>query len=239
MILVAAGLFEMGDDASPDAAPRHSVELSAYQIDRVEVSIERFEAFVAGGGYTETKWWSEAGQAWLAEHPEGAGAEARAAKRPGAHPVVAVSFWEAEAYCHAQGGELPTEAQWERAACGKGRYPWGEGDNVDAAWFTQGKGQHLVGVNTRAVDDAQPGLLSPLGLAHMAGNVLEWTRDTYHAGYDAGAVKDPVATAPSPWRAARGGSFLDLPSYATCTHREPVDPSEPRVTLGFRCVYAP
>lgn len=239
MILVAAGLFEMGDDASPDASPRHAVELGAYQIDRVEVNIDHFEAFVAGGGYAEPKWWSEAGRDWLRENPEGAGAKARASGRPGTHPVIAVSFWEAEAYCHAHGGDLPTEAQWERAACGNGRYPWGEGDHVDAAWFTQGKGQHLVAVNTRAVDDALPSLLSPLGLAHMAGNVLEWTRDTYRAGYDTGRASDPVATAPSPWRAARGGSFLDLPSYATCTHREPVNPSEPRLTLGFRCVYPP
>ncbi|MBM4392341.1 MAG: SUMF1/EgtB/PvdO family nonheme iron enzyme [Deltaproteobacteria bacterium] len=239
MILVAAGLFDMGDDASPDASPRHPVELAAYRIDRVEVSIDRFEAFVAAGGYAETRWWSEAGREWLAEHPDGVGAAARASKRAGTHPVVAVSFWEAEAYCRAQGGDLPTEAQWERGACGPGRFPWGEGENVDAAWFTQGKGQHLVGVNTRAVDDAAPRLLSPLGLAHMAGNVLEWTRDTYHVGYDGGTAKDPIATTPSPWRVARGGSFLDLPAYATCTHREPVEPGEPRLTLGFRCAYPP
>ncbi|MEK7155814.1 MAG: SUMF1/EgtB/PvdO family nonheme iron enzyme, partial [Patescibacteria group bacterium] len=50
------------------------------------------------------------GRAWRAEHPSGAGATARASGRSGDHPVVAVTFWEAEAYCAWRGGALPGRA---------------------------------------------------------------------------------------------------------------------------------
>lgn len=238
-VAVPAGAFEMGDDASSDAAPRRAVTLSAYRVDRTEVSIARFEAFTAAGGYTDSAWWSEAGAAWLAEHAGGLGAAARAQGRPANHPVVGVSYWEAEAACRFFGGQLPTEAQWERAACGNGPYPWGEGEAGGVAWFTLGKEHHLEGVNTMPVTDTLARLLSPAGLAHAAGNVMEWTLDSYRRGYDGLAAEDPLSTRPSAWRAARGGSYMDLPSYATCTHREPVSPDEPRLTLGFRCAYAP
>lgn len=240
-VAVPAGTFRMGGGKSPDERPARDVTVRAFRIDATEVSVAAFERFVAAGGYTDARWWPEAGRAWLAEHPEGAGAALRASDRAGEHPVVAVTWYEADAYCRWRGGALPTEAQWERAACAPGaRYPWGDEQNFDAVWYGGGKFGQVASVATHAVHDQAPALRSPFGLLHAAGNVWEWTADAYDANFYAEApATDPVNTADRPWRTLRGGSFMNLPSYCSCTHREPAAPDVARLTAGFRCAYPP
>lgn len=238
-VVIPAGTFRMGDADMPDARPVREVRLSAFRIDRTEVSLADYEAFATGPGWTDARCWSPEGASWRAEHPTGAGPTARASGRTGDHPVVAVSYWEAEAYCVCRGGALPTEAQWERAACGVEPRPAPlSQDSGVAWWYDEGKYGNLPGVYTHPVVNTSPA--NVFGLSDMFGNVWEWTRDTYRSdGYVAAGVDDPVATTNSPWRSVRGGSYMNLPSYAGCSHREPVRPGEPRLTVGFRCVYAP
>ncbi len=243
VLLILGASFRMGSDRAPDESPAHEVGLSSYRIDATEVSVGDYEQFVAAGGYADAAHWSEAGRVWLAEHPEGAGAALRASGRGADHPVVAVTWFEAEAYCHWRGGALPTEAQWEYAACGgRGtRYAWGDTEDFGAAWFGEGKTGQLTGVHTRAVTDEVAGIAAPNGIRHTAGNVWEWTADAYDSrAYDdaPAGVKDPVGNSATPWRTVRGGAFDNLPSYCTCTHREPALPEAPRLTIGFRCAYA-
>ncbi len=240
-IFIPAGSFVLGEEGVTDAPPT-PVELSAFRIDPVEVTIGRFEAFVAdasGKGWAGDGCWSSEGRAWRDAHPEGRGALARAAGRGVTHPVVAVTYWEAEAYCTCAGGSLPTEAQWERAACGREpRVPSPtEADNIRV--YDGGKHADLTGVRTRSVAEASA-YRNTWGLVDMFGNAWEWTRDAYQArGYTTLAGLDPVATGESPWRAVRGGSYMNLASYSECSHREPVRPDEPRLSTGFRCVYTP
>jgi iron(II)-dependent oxidoreductase len=202
-------------------------------IDRAEVSLAQFEAFAAKG-YLDPSLWSPAGRRWLAAHPGGAGPTARAAGRGPDHPVVAVTLYEAEAYCAWRGGRLPTGAEWELAACGArpGTYPWGEGEPAGPAWYHEGKYGLVERVATLPADAQDAALDSPAGLRHAAGNVWEWTAEPYRAG---GGPDDPR----SPWVTLRGGSYANLPSYCTCRHREPALPDEPRLTVGFRCAYDP
>ncbi len=237
---VPAGTFVQGSEEMPDAPPR-DVTLSAYRIDRTEVTIAAFEAFMAGP-VAERDHWSEAGWAWHQAHPQGAGADLRAADRSADHPVVAVTWFEADAYCRSVGGHLPTEAQWEHAACGGGdqRYAWGDSEEVSASWYSGGKFGHIQAVHTVAATDQDPSLASPFGLLHTSGNVWEWTADHYHRqGYEpAGqATTDPASAQETPWRVLRGGSFMNLPSYCRCTHREPAMPDRVAFTTGFRCAY--
>ncbi|MSQ02129.1 MAG: hypothetical protein EXR71_09590 [Myxococcales bacterium] len=236
-VSIGAGRFAMGDADMPDARPVREVEVSAFRIDRTEVSIGEFEAFAAGPGWSADACWSSGGLAWRSTHPTGAGPTARASGRAGDHPVVAVTFWEAEAFCACRGGALPTEAQWERAACGVEPRPAPPADDSGVAWwYEEGKHGSLPGVYTHPVVNGSPP--NVFGLSDMVGNVWEWTRDQYRAdGYARLPAKDPVATAASPWRSVRGGSYMNLPSYAGCSHREPVRPDEPRLTVGARCVY--
>jgi formylglycine-generating enzyme required for sulfatase activity len=237
---VPAGTFQQGREGVPDETPRE-VTLSAYRIDRTEVSLVDFEAFMAQGA-GERSHWTESGWTWHQAHTQGAGAVLRAADRTPEHPVVAVTWYEAAAYCSWAGGSLPTEAQWEHAACGKGdqRYAWGDSEDVDATWYGGGKFGHIQAVQTDPAGDQDAALASPHGLLHTAGNVWEWTADHYHRdgyaplGEDA---TDPTGPADGPWRVLRGGSFMNLPSYCTCTHREPATPDRVAFTTGFRCAY--
>jgi formylglycine-generating enzyme required for sulfatase activity len=237
-IAIPGGSFEQGSGRASDE-PLRTVHLSAFALDRSEVDIGEFERFVAEG-WSDPQWWSEGGLEWLQTRPHGAGAEARAAGRSADHPVVAVSFWEAEAYCSWRGGSLPTEAQWERAACGAGgqRYPWGEDEEREAVWYAGGKFGHLANLRTAPTTQSASGTLSAEGLHHMAGNVWEWTADFYHRdGTSGGPVTDPTGPTTGPWRVLRGGSFMNLPSYCSCTHREPARPDREAFTTGFRCAW--
>jgi len=204
------------------------------------VSIAEFELFVQQG-WTEDKNWSPEGLRWRKRNPQGAGKSNRAASRSNNHPVVAVSWFEAEAYCRFKGGSLPTEAQWERAACAKkeSRFPWGESEDVQAAWYSGGKYGHLQSVLTKPSKQAPPEQKTVNGLAHTVGNVWEWTADWYHReSYQQKETPNPKGPSSGTWKTLRGGSFMNLPSYCSCTHREPARPDRSSFTIGFRCVYS-
>lgn len=237
VIPIPSGDFVRGSGHSPDS-PRQSISLSAYQIDATEVSIAEFERFVQEG-WRQDSYWSSDGLRWRQQNPNGATVKNRAAGRPNTHPVVAVTWYEADAYCRWKGGMLPTEAQWERAACsGEGRFPWGDDEQVEAAWYSGGKYGHLQAVLTKAVDDAPLEQRTELGLFHTTGNVWEWTADWYHKdSYLRDPNTDPSGPELGTWKTLRGGSFMNLPSYCSCTHREPAPPTRTAFTVGFRCAY--
>ncbi len=194
--------------------------VASYRIDRTEVSVSDFEEFFADAGYSTRAFWSDDGWTWAQRHPLGAGAEARASGREGDHPVVAVTFFEAQAYCRFKGGDLPTAAQWEGAVCGgKKPYPWGTGTDRKVSWFAEGKYGRITGVSTWPVDSGEENA-SLHGLLHGAGNVWEWTQERVGG-----------------WVGLRGGSFSNLPSYCTCNHTELALPDEARLTAGFRCAW--
>lgn len=237
-VLIPAGSFTQGSAQEPDA-PVRTVTLGAYRIDRAEVTVAAFEDFAARA-WSERAWWDEAGWEWAVAHPGGAGPALRRAGRPVDHPVVAVTWFEADAWCRAQGGALPTEAQWEHAAAGDGgrRFPWGD-EERGGTWAGGEKYAVLQDMGTVAAGRQDPGLASPFGLVHMAGNVWEWTRDRYDRDGAVGDATDPTGPAEGPWRTLRGGSFTNLPSSCTTTHREPALPDRVALTTGFRCVYPP
>ena len=237
-VLVPAKDFQRGSERAPDEMPVRTISLQAFYIDKTEVSIDAFEHFVRTA-WSDASVWSEEGRVWRDVNGRGAGRDVRQAGRPGTHPVVAVSWFEADAFCRWKGGQLPTEAQWERAACdgGDGPFPWGEEELDGVRWSTKTHTAGVLRVNTAPVsDDATP---SPTGLRHMIGNVWEWTADWYHReGYASGLDTDPTGPEAGQWKSIRGGSFSNLPSYSTCTHREPAAPGDVRLTTGFRCVYS-
>ncbi len=241
-VLIPAGSFTMGGGEVPDQQPERTVVLSAYRIDRFEVSLAQFEAFAAGPA-EQREHWSDDGWAWHQARPQGAGAPARRQDRGDDHPVLATAWYEAQAYCSWQGGRLPSEAEWERAARGEDqrRFPWGGDERDGVAWFLKERRQELVSrTTTLPVREQDTALASPFGLLHMAGNAQEWTADTYHrAAYSQLPERDPLHVADGPWKVLRGGSFQHLASYCTTTHREPARPDEPRPSTGFRCAYTP
>jgi formylglycine-generating enzyme required for sulfatase activity len=237
-ILFSAGSFQQGSGVASDESPRHLVTLDDFYLDRTEVNIQAFELFVKDGWHQD-QFWSENGLKWRGNHPNGSGADNRSAGRNPNHPVVAVTWYEADAYCKWKGGALPTEAQWERAACpANGRFAWGDDEQIEAAWYSGGKYGHLQSVLTKETNQAAKEQQTKDGLYHTTGNVWEWTADWYHAQYyQQNETLEPTGPETGRWKTMRGGSFMNLPSYCSCTHREPASPDRVAFTVGFRCAY--
>lgn len=230
-ITIPAGPAWLGNDAVPDEAPLRKVDLPQYQVTRTEVTLAQYDAFVDAGGYRDPALWTEDGLAWLEDHPD-ASSNDRALGREPNHPVFLVTRWEAEAFCAWAGGRLPTEWEWERAARGPEatKYSWGDQPKDHFGnWYSAGKYAFLTGYMTWEVEQSRPETRTREDGVNFAGNVWEWTSSTYH--------HDATGGGDSPWTTIRGGSWINLPSYCTATHREPALADEPRETLGIRCAF--
>jgi formylglycine-generating enzyme required for sulfatase activity len=228
LVYVPAGEFKMGsENGEDDEKPVHTVYLDAFWIDQIEVTNKQYQACVDAGtceppssknSYTHPSYY---------ENPEFDN-----------YPVIYVNWDKANRYCEVwAGGDLPTEAQWEKAARGTGSftYLWGEGIDCNKSNFW-GKVDGCVGdttpVGSYEIDK------SPYGAYDMAGNIEEWVNDYYQSDYYAllgDSASNPAGPESGVYRVLRGGSWLGSSSFVRATHRFRYDPSYSDGSLGFRC----
>jgi len=280
---IPAGVFSMGDahgdgKRADGERPVHLVELAAFSIDATSVTNADFARFVDATGYrTEaetfgfsavfhlvvaareedvtgraaaTPWWvAIRGADW--RHPGGPDSDI-ADRRD--HPVVHVSWNDAQAYCQWAGRRLPTEAEWECASRGgldKARYPWGDTLLAsNGAWQTNVWQGTFPTLNTK--DDGwlttapvRTYQRNGFGLWQTVGNVWEWCEDVFnpHAYRRRAASKQPVfnpreSTGTSS-RVLRGGSYLCHDSYCNRYRnaaRSSNTPDSSMGNAGFRTV---
>ncbi len=212
-IEIPGGIFSSGQN-------QESVDVSAFQIGRTEVTNGEYEAFLAQCGAGSScgprdvpNYWDD--EAYLDSHRN--------------NPVVFVSWGDANAYCKWSGGRLPRITEWEKAARGTDGREFPTGSTLDR------KAVNILGsdhdkkdaaakkIPTWAVDDeAYARDVSPYGVQGMAGNVSEWTAST--------SPDEPD------YRLAAGGSWDSWDLNDGRTHfRLGKSPTDRSSSLGFRC----
>lgn len=274
LVTLPGGSFPMGSEADhaypgDGEGPVHVVAVGPFSIDPLAVTNDAFAAFavatdhvteaerygwsfVFGGllpddfpdtqGVASAPWWRQVlGASW--RRPEGphSGLDGR-----GQHPVVHVSWADAQAYCAWSGTRLPTEAEWEYAASGGrtgARFPWGDDlepgghhrMNVFQGTFPSSNTSADGYAGTAPVDAYPP---NGFGLHNMTGNVWEWCADWFDPGwYEQRESVDPVGPPSGTHRVMRGGSYLCHESYCRryrVTARSANTPDSSTGNLGFR-----
>jgi formylglycine-generating enzyme required for sulfatase activity len=226
MVHVPEGEFEMGDGKDEDCS-KHRVHLSAYWIGVYCVTNAQYLRFVEATGHRPPARADYGDPVWTGR---------RFPRKKADHPVVYVSWYDALAYAKWAGCELPTEAQWEKAARGPQGliYPWGNDWDANKCRQSENHGNEM----TSAVSGYPQGV-SEYGTYGQSGNVWEWCADWYDSGYYAQSPARDPRRGPkgSSDLSRRGGCWwLNGPASVRGARRSGCDPGNGHADLGFRLV---
>lgn len=278
MVLIPGNEFSMGANDSDGfpadgEGPIRKVKVDSFYMDLTTVTNKDFSLFIEATGYkTDAEkygwsfvfyrllskqaykkvqqtvkvapWWCVVEGAYWSQ-PEGSDSDIEDRMD---HPVVHVSWNDAEAYCLWASKRLPTEAEWEFAARGglhQKRYPWGdeltpEGLHYCNIWqgnfpYTNDKEDGYLGT---APAQSFPG--NGYGLYNITGNVWEWCSDWFTKSvHKTGGRENPKVPNEGSNRVMRGGSYLCHDSYCNryrVAARTSNTPDSSSGNIGFRCV---
>jgi formylglycine-generating enzyme required for sulfatase activity len=259
VVYVPAGDFLMGKIGV-------TVYLDDYWIYETEVTASQYRDFLDSGNWPVAENWRD----WILDRPtlkifavEGGWKVERGYET---HPVTDMTWDDARAYCQWAGGDLPTEAQWEKAARGvdNRNYPWG-----GANWTDEFVYANICDVNcpirgdlislfddgyamTAPVGSFLEGI-SPYGALDMFGNVGEWTLDWWaESDFDQLDLVNPQGPADGEERVFRGGGwYSEINLYRLNGNEDSIhaqydlrsrgsdDPEVMNSGVGFRCVIEP
>lgn len=239
MVRIPVGPFLMGSDkkvdrnAYPAELPQRTIHLDAYEIDQFEVTTVQYLKYALAKDLPPLIDW---------QYDGGNFQETMAS-----HPVMHVSWADADAYCKWAGKRLPTEAEWERAARGEdGRiYPWGnQPAGLSRANFgrtglsgpVRDRPERLVLYPPIISVDKYDNAVGPYGTFQMAGNVAEWVADWYDKDYYKTAPdRNPKGPENGTQKSFRGGGWIDSTPSVRGAQRNGTDPSTKMNWIGFRC----
>ncbi len=213
MALVPAGSVTMNQTLSDQpGAPEEEIAVTPFLLDVHTVTNERYQQFVDAAGYDELDCWPEEIWPHLIELKDQTGQPAPRFWRDGRyhaplaqHPVVGISWYEAQAYALWIGQRLPTEAEWQMSASWHirsstdimRRFPWGDAMDMTKCnvWSSHKKA-------TVPVSEYEEGA-APNQVRQLVGNVWEWTDTEYNIADDEGR---PIV-GEMPMHVVRGGAF--------------------------------
>lgn len=223
MVCVPAGDFIMGSPEVSDGIPVHKVFLDAFWMDKTEVTNAQYELCVTEG-YCTVPFSKESStrRDWMSYYGNSSYAN---------YPIINIDWYQANAYCNWAGRNLPTEAQWEKAARGLDQrpYPWGK----DSPNYTFLNFANNIGDTVKV--GSYPKGISPYGALDMSGNVSEWVADWY-GPYRSDDQTNPVGPINGNSRVIRGGAWnLDFPIYLSSYVRMSNSQTKISTTIGFRC----
>lgn len=253
---ISEGYFFRGDDDAPLSGPVREIFVSGFCIDRTEVHNDEYAFFMTKMQEEGLINEDEDGELLYdfddnddIYEPTIEATETgyQAVSGRGEHPVTEVWFSSAQRFCREYGKELPTEAQWEKAARGtdERRYPWGNEDpTCELSNF--GTPQERCEGDTLPVGSHPQGA-SPYGVLDMAGNVSEWVRDYFQEDYYSSSTdEDPQGPETGYYedetgqgfeaRIARSGNHSTEEGSMQVFHRTPEPAFGSSNGLGFRCV---
>lgn len=247
-VRVPDGTFIMGlTDEDPlllQTSGLKRVTVSSFIVDKHEVTNAEYRAYMNERGGAQSGLLPDA-EAWTREGSAATLESYFQNETYDDYPVVAVTWAQAEGFCQAQDGRLPTEAEWEytaRSGRQGGIYPWPGFEPRDPqgsylANFSPGRGLYAADgyAFTAPVDAFSP---TPWGLYNVSGNVAEWVQDSYVASYSALTNFNPrYVDEGEPRRVVRGGSWASDDFYIGVGVRDAQAADEANIYTGFRCVY--
>lgn len=203
-------------------------DVATFRMSKHPITNAQFQMFIDNpDGYANERWWlfSKEAARWHRAHPK----PLERHERPGDHPRVGVSWYEAMAFClwlsHKTGLKitLPTEYQWQRAAQGDDRrlYPYGKVFSKVACNARQTRIRGTTAVT------AFPMGASPFKVMDMAGNTWDWTLSLNKRDPDPAKRNQYIA---------KGGSYSSRAELVRVTYRFALEPDSRYGTLGFRVV---
>jgi formylglycine-generating enzyme required for sulfatase activity len=218
-IEVAGGWFEMGGGPRSNENPQHRVWVDPFRLARTQVTRGDYQLFLDATRHPAPDFWSKPA---LAAGPR--------------LPAVGPSWDDAMAYClwaslrYGETLRLPSEAEWEYAACdGQGVvYPWGDDPPESLPDYAE---RWLTGPEPV---DLYPSL-HPRGFLGLGENVHEWCSDWYDADYySVSPQRNPPGAESGRRRSSRGGAWRHAVKVSRCAGRSSIPPDRRYEDYGFR-----